>query len=50
MIANNYAAMLFSQEISGDELSTDAILELHRILTQDTLDNRLSRETPASRR
>jgi Fic family protein len=39
MIANNYAAMLFSQEISGDELTTDAIFELHRILTQDTLDN-----------
>src|SRR5665213_1864310 len=39
MIANNYAAMLFSQEISGDELSTDSIFELHRILTQDTLDN-----------
>jgi Fic family protein len=39
MIANNYAAMLFAQEISGDELTTDAIFELHRILTQDTLDN-----------
>jgi Fic family protein len=39
MIANNYAAMLFSHEISGDELTTDAIFELHRILTQDTLDN-----------
>jgi Fic family protein len=39
MIVNNYAAMLFSQDISQDELTPDAIFELHRILTHDTLDN-----------
>jgi Fic family protein len=39
MIVNNYSAMLFSQEISKSDLSSEAVLELHGIVTQDSLDN-----------
>jgi Fic family protein len=39
MIFNNYRAMLYAQELVGNELSSDAVLELHRIVTEDTLDD-----------
>jgi Fic family protein len=39
MIANNYRALQFMREEMGDLLSTESILELHRILTEGTLDN-----------
>lgn len=38
MILNNYRALLFMREM-GDALEPDAVLELHRILTEGTLDN-----------
>jgi Fic family protein len=39
MIANNYRALQFVQdELSGD-LTPEAVLELHRIVTEGTLDN-----------
>lgn len=39
MIANNYRALQFvREELSGD-LTPDAVLELHRIVTEGTLDN-----------
>lgn len=39
MIANNYRALQFMREGMGNELSPDSILELHRILTEGTLDD-----------
>jgi Fic family protein len=37
MIANNYRALQFMRDEMGQELHPDAILELHRILTTETL-------------
>lgn len=39
MIVNNFAAMLFAQEFAGDDLTPEMVLELHRIVTEDTLDD-----------
>ncbi|HEX8690556.1 MAG TPA: Fic family protein [Solirubrobacterales bacterium] len=39
MIANNYRALQFMREEMGDTLDLDSILELHRIVTEGTLDN-----------
>ncbi len=39
MIANNYRALQFMREEMGDTLSLDSILELHRIVTEGTLDD-----------
>lgn len=39
MIFNNYQAMQFVRDIKNESLTTDIILELHRILTKDTLDD-----------
>ncbi|MGM9455146.1 Fic family protein [Legionella bozemanae] len=39
MIFNNYQAMQFVREIKNEALSIEIILELHRILTQGTLDD-----------
>jgi Fic family protein len=39
MIANNYRALQFMREEMGATLSPDTILELHRILTEGTLDD-----------
>ncbi len=39
MIYNNYPAMQFVLDIKDEQLTVDMILELHRILTQDTLDD-----------
>ena len=38
MIVNNYRAIQFVKEM-GSELTPDAVLELHRIVTDGTLDN-----------
>lgn len=39
MIVNNYRALQFMREDMGDALSPDSVLELHRILTEGTLDD-----------
>lgn len=39
MIANNYRALQFMRSEMGGELTSDSILELHRILTEGTLDD-----------
>ncbi|HET7454582.1 MAG TPA: Fic family protein [Solirubrobacterales bacterium] len=39
MIANNYRALQFMREEMGDRLSPSAILELHRVVTDGTLDD-----------
>jgi len=39
MVLNNYRAMDFVRRLRGDDLSVPAILELHEIVTRDTLDN-----------
>ncbi len=39
MIANNYRALRWMREDMGDELTPAAVLELHRIVTDGTLDN-----------
>lgn len=39
MIVNNYRALLFMREHIEDDLTPGLVLELQRILTQDTLDN-----------
>jgi Fic family protein len=39
MIANNYSALQFMREEMGDVLTLDVVLELHRILTEGTLDD-----------
>ncbi len=40
MILNNHHAMQFIREIRGQAVTVDLLLELHRILTTGTLDNR----------
>ncbi|MDR3477651.1 MAG: Fic family protein [Gammaproteobacteria bacterium] len=39
MIFNNYKAMQFVQEIKDEKITVSSILELHRILTEKTLDD-----------
>ncbi len=39
MIANNYRGMEFIRDGIGDRLTPDAVLQLHRILTEGTLDD-----------
>ena len=39
MIVNNYRAMEFVRELVGEDLSVPMLLELQRILTEDTLDD-----------
>jgi len=39
MIVNNYRALQFMREGMGNSLSVESILELHRILTEGTLDD-----------
>lgn len=39
MIVNNYVAIKQIRTLVQDELTPDKVLELHRILTEDTLDN-----------
>ncbi len=39
MILNNFHAMQFIQEIKKERLTPEIIFELHRLLTEDTLDN-----------
>lgn len=39
MIANNYRAMEFAQQLAGERLTPEAVLELHRIVTDQTLDD-----------
>ncbi len=39
MIANNYRALQFMREEMGEVLTPDSILELHRIVTEGTLDD-----------
>lgn len=39
MIVNNYRAMQYINEISGEDLTPNLILELQQILTVDTLEN-----------
>ena len=39
MIFNNYQAMQFVRELKDEPLTVEIILELHRILTKDTLDD-----------
>lgn len=39
MVLNNYSAMQRIREIRNDPLSPEVLLELHRILTRDTLDD-----------
>ena len=39
MIANNYRAMLRLRELARAPLSVDAVLEIHRIITDGTLDD-----------
>lgn len=39
MIVNNYNALLFMRDHIDDDLTPGLVLELQRILTQDTLDN-----------
>jgi Fic family protein len=40
MIVNNYYAMQFINEISDEDLTQKIVLELHKILTDKTLENR----------
>ena len=39
MIANNYQAMLFAQDLADRPLSPTAVLDLHRLVTDGTLDD-----------
>lgn len=39
MIVNNFNAMVFAQELEGDDLLPRDVLDLHRIVTENTLDN-----------
>src|SRR6476646_8034799 len=39
MIANNYRALQFMREELGDRLTPESILELHRVVTDGTLDD-----------
>lgn len=38
MILNNYRAMLFMRDSVGQKLTPEAVLELHRVITEGTLD------------
>jgi Fic family protein len=38
MITNNYRALQFMRDEMGEKLSPDLILELHRVITEDTLE------------
>lgn len=42
MIANNYRAMSFVREVADQPLSRDIILELHRLVTEETLEDESS--------
>jgi Fic family protein len=42
MIMNNYLAMQHIREMGSQELTPEAVLELHRIVSHDTLDNPLA--------
>ena len=39
MILNNYRAMLFINDVSNEELTPELIFELHKILSEGTLEN-----------
>jgi Fic family protein len=39
MILNNYRSMEFVQSIANDNLTIDTVLELHRVVSEGTLDN-----------
>jgi Fic family protein len=39
MILNNYNALMFMRREVGEELTPDLVLELHKIVTEGTLDN-----------
>ncbi len=39
MILNNYEAMSFVRQIVGKPISTEAVLEIHRIVTKDSLED-----------
>ena len=39
MILNNYRALQFMREQMGEDLTPELVLELHRIVTDETLDN-----------
>ncbi len=39
MIHNNYRAMQFIREIAKEDITPEAVRELHRIVTENTLDN-----------
>ncbi len=39
MVLNNYRAMQFVKDHKGDRLTLPMLLELHRVVTSDTLDN-----------
>lgn len=39
MIVNNYQAMSFAQELASQELTPTDVLDLHRVVTEDTLDD-----------
>ena len=39
MIVNNYNAMEYINDVAGEDLTPSLILELHRILSKDTLEN-----------
>ena len=39
MIVNNFQAMLVAQELERQELTPTAVLDLHRIVTENTLEN-----------
>ncbi|HUP69046.1 MAG TPA: Fic family protein [Acidimicrobiales bacterium] len=39
MIVNNFQAMIFAQQLEREELSPTDVLDLHRIVTENTLDD-----------
>ncbi len=39
MIINNYRAMLFISDIASEDLTPELILELHKVLSENTLEN-----------
>lgn len=38
MIVNNFQAMVYAQDLASEALTPSAILDLHRLVTEDTLD------------
>ncbi len=48
MIVNNYRALQFMRDEMGSELSPEAVLELHRIVTEGTLDDPVGSRAPAA--